>query len=132
MHKDKQAETENSELHARRKLLKMAAYVPPAILGVMIAGNKPAMAGKPPIPGSTKVCKGGGTIVISAGGTACCPCVPTDPKYDPYKCALKKCQLGNCAACPAVFVKKKHCKIAAAACGCTCVKDPVTKLWSCN
>lgn len=121
MHEDKQ--TDNSEMLARRKLLKMAAYVPPAILGVMIAGTKVAEAKKVP-PGGTKICSGG-PIVVSAGGTACCPCVPGDPKYNPVKCDKERCKLGNCAACRRlVFKKLKDCQKKQAICGGTCVESP--------
>jgi len=121
----------NNEQQARRKLLKMATYVPPAILGVMIGGNKIAEAGAPILPGQPKVCKGGGTIIVSANGNACCPCVQGDPKYDPVKCAWKKCEFGNCPACRQLPPKNmKQCAKVAAACGCTCTqagkKGPVT------
>jgi len=85
----------NNEQQARRNLLKMATYVPPAILGVMIGGNKIAEAGTGGA-GSTKQCKGGGTIVISANGNACCPCVKNP---NSKKCAEAKCKLGNTAFC---------------------------------
>ena len=119
MNKSTETSSMNNEQQARRNLLKMATYVPPAILGVMIGGNKIAEAGTP--AGQAKTCKGGGTIVISANGNACCPCVPTDPKFDPVKCAWTKCKLGNCPACRQVPPKgKKQCAKVAAACGCTC------------
>ncbi|RME83200.1 MAG: hypothetical protein D6771_06095 [Zetaproteobacteria bacterium] len=108
----------------RRRLLKGAAYVPPAMLGVMIAGAKVAEAAQV-LPGQTKVCKGGGTITVSAGGNACCPCVPGNPKYNPNKCELARCKLGNCAACKrAIFKNLKQCqkKTARAGCACTCTQ----------
>jgi len=111
----------SSEQEARRRLLKMAAYVPPAILGVMVSANV-SEAGAPVLPGQPKVCKGGGTIIVSAGGNACCPCVPTDPKYNPTKCTQKQCKLGNCPACKStVFKKLSDCtkKPAISAC-CVC------------
>ncbi|MDX8395500.1 MAG: hypothetical protein R8K22_03700 [Mariprofundaceae bacterium] len=107
----------NNEQEARRKLLKMATYVPPAILGVMIAGNKIAEAGTN--PGQNKVCDGGGTIIVSANGNACCPCVP-GPDFDANKCAWKKCKLGNCAACPPGPYNGGQCNKVASACACAC------------
>jgi len=118
----KQQEFSNDQI-ARRKLLSMAAYVPPAILGVMIAGNKVAEAGAK--LGQAKNCKGGGQIVVSAGGSACCPCVPGDPKYDPVKCDKERCKLGHCPSCAnKIFKKKKDCtkKVAKTGCPCTCTK----------
>jgi len=109
---------EDIDQAARRRLLKLAAYTPPAILGVMIAGTKLA-EGAPPL-GGTKNCRSG-QIVISAGGTACCPCVPGDRKYNPTKCAWKRCQYGSCSDCPpGPYFKRKDCQKVAAACGCTC------------
>jgi len=125
MNKPTETTAMNNEQQARRKLLKMATYVPPAILGVMIGGNKIAEAGTP--VGQAKTCKGGGAIIISANGNACCPCVPTDPKFDPVKCAWTKCKLGNCAACPpGPYTGAKQCGKVAAACGCAC-KNPAGK-----
>jgi len=86
----------NNEQQARRNLLKMATYVPPAILGVMIGGNKIAEAGTGGGGGGAKKCAGGGTIVISANGNACCPCVKN---HNSKKCAKAKCKLGNTAFC---------------------------------
>ncbi|MDQ6956793.1 MAG: hypothetical protein Q9M21_06305 [Mariprofundaceae bacterium] len=121
MNKSTETSNMNNEQQARRTLLKMATYVPPAILGVMIGGNKVAEAGA--ALGQPKTCGGGGTIIVSANGNACCPCVPTDPKFDPVKCAWKKCKLGNCPACRQYPpTKKDQCKKVAAACGCTCKK----------
>jgi len=129
----------NNEQQARRKLLKMATYVPPAILGVMISGNKIAQADAP--LGQPKTCKGGGTIIVSANGNACCPCVPSDPKYDPLKCAWKQCKLGNCSACRQFPPKNaQQCAKVAAACGCTCTKGNTKDnkkggkkgVWSCK
>jgi len=115
----KQQEFSNDQI-ARRKLLTLAAYVPPAILGVMIAGNKVAEAGA--TLGQTKKC-GGGQIIVSAGGNACCPCIPGDPKYNAVKCNETKCKLGNCAACKQlIFQSEGKCtaKMAVAGCACTC------------
>ena len=112
---------EKSESLGRRQLLKMAAYVPPAMLGVMIAGTK--MAEAAPRVGRTKHCGGGGMIVVSAGGNACCPCVPTSNQYNLNRCNLKRCQLGNCSSCSQVaFTSMRQCqqKIAQSGCACTC------------
>jgi len=121
-HKDTQTNEDsfNIEQEARRRLLKMAVYIPPAILGVMVSGNV-AHAGGGGI-GTTKKCGGGGTIIVSAGGNACCPCVSSDPNYNPIKCNQAKCKIGNCAACKTlIFAKKKDCLKKAATCG-TCVQ----------
>ncbi|MDX8404130.1 MAG: hypothetical protein R8K54_06960 [Mariprofundaceae bacterium] len=125
MSKENRTEEFSNDQIARRKLLTMAAYVPPAILGVMIAGNRVAEAG--PKPGTTKNCKGGGMITVSAGGNACCPCVPGSKKYNLAKCNKKRCELGNCSACKQlVFGKKKDCtkKVARSGCACSCVETP--------
>ena len=117
---DTQDNNLNTNLEARRRLLKMAAYVPPAMLGVMTNIGISEAGG-----GGTKKCGGGGAIVISAGGNACCPCVPTDPKYNPNKCNKKRCKLGYCPACKLiVFKSMKKCKSKVAAAGgcCTCTK----------
>jgi len=97
MNKSTETTNMNNEQQARRNLLKMATYVPPAILGVMIGGNKIAEAGTGGGGGGgTKKCAGGGTIVISANGNACCPCVKNP---NSKKCAKAKCKLGNTAFC---------------------------------
>jgi len=132
MNKPTETTPMNNEQQARRTLLKMATYVPPAILGVMIGGNKIAEAGGAAL-GQPKVCGGGGTIIISANGNACCPCVPTDPKFDPVKCAWKKCKLGNCPACRQFPPKDaKQCAKVAAACGCACSKGNKNGVWTCK
>ena len=113
----------NTNQEARRRLLKMAAYIPPAMLGVMTTMGVSEAGGVG--LGGTKNCGGGGTIVISAGGNACCPCVPTSPKYNPNKCNKKRCKLGYCPACKLiVFKSMKKCKKKVAAAGgcCTCTK----------
>jgi hypothetical protein len=107
----------------RRRLLKMAVYVPPVMLGVMSSIGT-SQAGGAQL-GTQKTCAGGGVIVVSAGGNACCPCVPTDPKYNPVKCNKKRCKLGYCPACKTiVFKSMKKCnkKVAAAGGCCTCTK----------
>jgi len=62
-----------NEREIRRKLIKTAVYVHPAILGVMMA--KPSELEVATV-GATKNCKGGGAIIVSANGNACCPCLP--------------------------------------------------------
>ncbi len=122
MGKEHKTETFNNDQIARRKLLQIAAYVPPAILGVMITGNNTVEAG-PLTLGGTQKCKTG-QITVSAGGSACCPCVPGDPKYNPATCNQKRCQLGHCPSCgQMVFPSQGSCNAAAAKspCPCTCV-----------
>ena len=110
------------EQAARRRLLKLAAYTPPAILGVMIVGSKVAEAARA-VPGATVNCQNG-QIVVSAGGSACCPCIPGDRKYNPTKCAWKRCSFGTCSACPpGPYTSQKDCNTVAAACGCNCVRS---------
>jgi len=104
MNKSTETSSMNNEQLARRKLLKMASYVPPAILGVMIGGNKIAEAENEGGGGGSKKCKGGGTIVISANGNACCPCVK---KPTGKKCKKAQCKLGNTASCKQEKKKKK-------------------------
>ena len=117
----KQQEFSNDQI-ARRKLLGMVAYAPPAILGVMMASSNEASADS---LGQSKKCKGGGSIIVSAGGNACCPCVPGDPKYNPDKCNKERCEFGNCASCKLlVFNKKSDCNkmVNKSGCPCSCVK----------
>lgn len=126
-------QTPDIEQAARRRLLKMAAYVPPAILGVMIAGNKIAESA-PLVVGATKNCRSG-QIVVSAGGSACCPCIPGDPKYNPTQCSWKRCQLGTCSACPpGPYTNQRDCTTVATACGCNCVRTRSGRNWiyNCN
>lgn len=113
-----------SEQQGRRQLLKIAAYVPPAMLGVMISANKMAEAATG--IGSSQNCGGGITIVVSAGGMACCPCVPTSKKYNLNTCNLTRCQLGNCTACSQVaFTSTRQCARTVAQGGCACVCTPI-------
>jgi len=122
MKNEHEAESFSNDQIARRKLLQLASYVPPAILGVMIAGTKVAEAAGG--IGTTKKCKTG-TITVSAGGSACCPCVPGDPKYNPATCNQKKCQLGHCPSCgQQIYTSQGACKAAAAKtpCACTCTQ----------
>jgi len=114
----------NTEQQSRRDLLRMSAYIPPAMLGVMIAGNKIARAAT--TVGRTKNCGAGGTIVVSAGGMACCPCVPTSNQYNLNRCNLTRCQLGHCASCKLVaFSSVNQCKQKVARGGCTCTCTPI-------
>ncbi len=96
MNKEREGTPMGNEQLTRRKLLKMGAYVPPAILGVMIGGNKITEAGTGIGVGGAKKCKGGGTIVVSANGNACCPCLANPAGKS---CAKAKCELGNTAFC---------------------------------
>lgn len=106
------------EDRARRRLLKLGVYVPPAILGVMIPTHANA---------ATVKCGNLGLITISASGNACCPCVrrPTD-----QACKDARCFLGNCAECRPRWRRKNDCDKQAAACGCTCVKQG--QWWVCQ
>jgi len=120
---DKKNEEFSNDQIARRKLLQLAAYTPPAILGVMMADTQVAEAAKAGV-GSTKRCRSG-QITVSAGGSACCPCVPGDPKYNPTTCNQKRCQLGHCASCgQLVFPNKGKCNSVAkkSPCPCNCTK----------
>lgn len=122
MENEQKTEPFSNDQIARRKLLQIAAYVPPAILGVMIAGNQVAEADSG--VGTTKKCKTG-SITVSAGGSACCPCIPGDPKYNPTTCNMKRCQLGNCPSCGTIIYSNKgQCNSAAkkTPCACTCVQ----------
>jgi hypothetical protein len=127
------------EQQARRHLLKLAAYVPPAILGAMVLGPGIARAerGGGGI-GTTKHCSGGTTIVVSASGNACCPCVPSSSQYNPNTCNQKKCQLGNCSACKQLtFTSRSQCQRTTATCGaCTCTQtgggDHGSHFWVCQ
>jgi len=84
---DSEQTEQTTEQTARRRLLKLAGYVPPALLGAMVL-NTPAMAAKPP-PGK---CKSGG-LLISAPAGSCCPCLPIADKYNPKNCCKKHCLL---------------------------------------
>lgn len=61
-----------NDFEARRRLLKLGAYVPPAILGMMIMGQRSAWAsgGK-----GGKGGKGGGGHGASCNPSACSPCI---------------------------------------------------------
>jgi hypothetical protein len=124
MSKEKKTEEFSNDQIARRKLLSIAAYVPPAILGVMIAGNKVAEAAPQGI-GSTINCQGGGMITISAGGSACCPCVPASNQYNPTRCTRERCEFGHCPSCGLMtFNSQGQCNSqnAKTPCACTCTQ----------
>jgi len=83
---------QTTEQRARRRLLKMAGYVPPALLGVMLL-NKPAIAAGAP-PGMCSLSGGGGFVSAPAG--SCCPCVPISTEYNPQKCCKNYCDPVQC------------------------------------
>lgn len=116
----------DKEFAARRRLLKAAAYSPPAILGAMIAvpGIVHASGDDKKDGGGGAVDCGGGSVVISAGGNACCPCVPSSPQYNPTTCAWERCKQGNCSACPSgPYTSSSQCQIVSHACSCHCKKS---------
>jgi len=81
---------------SRRIFLKKGKYIPPVILGVVTLGNHPLAAVPLNNNNNKKLRKEkcqSGIIVISAGGNACCPCVPNDPKYNPKKCNQERQEL---------------------------------------
>ncbi len=79
---------QTTEQTARRRLLKLAGYVPPALLGAMILNSKPALA----VPPAGKCAIGGGGFVSAPAGS-CCPCLPIATKYSPSKCCKDHCLL---------------------------------------
>ena len=85
--------------------------------------------------GSTKDC-GNGHIVVSAGGSACCPCVKSSPQYNPTTCNQQKCQLGDCSACgQLVFSNQGQCKQVTAnchSCNCTRIGHGHEQFWICQ
>jgi hypothetical protein len=96
----KQDEQVTPEFLARRRLLAASVYVPPAVMGVMVAGSTPAQA----------AVVGGVTIPISATSNACGPCAnviavvpPALPNpADIIKCLEKQCK-NTCVNC-GIFV----------------------------
>ncbi|MDT8376654.1 MAG: hypothetical protein RQ867_07955 [Mariprofundaceae bacterium] len=80
---------QTAEQRARRRLLKMAGYVPPVLLGVMLL-NRPAEAA----PG----CPTGGGGSVSAPAGSCCPCVPAATAYNPRRCCRDYCDPAACDA----------------------------------
>ena len=113
---------QTTEQIARRRLLKLAGYVPPALLGAMML-SRPANADPKPPPGK---CRSGG-VLISAPAGSCCPCLPAADKYKPKDCCKKHCLLCD------VYVQskgygKKECKNVNKWCGfvpagCNCCID---------
>jgi len=83
---------QTTEQIARRRLLQMASYVPPALLGAMLL-NRPAIAAAVP-PGQ---CASGG-LLISAPAGSCCPCLPAADTYNPKKCCKNHCDPAGCDA----------------------------------
>jgi hypothetical protein len=109
---NKTSTDENIE-QARRRLLKLGVYTPPAILGSMLAPVSASAA--------TMVCNGT-TYTISATTTACCPCVQN---INSWQCRQAQCALGNCKACGNTnfFFSQQDCQnFASGPCanGCTC------------
>lgn len=113
-----QTEQISTEQQARRRLLKMGMYVPPAILGVMTIRPEAAEA-------ATITC-GGVVYTVSACGVSCCPCATS---FNSNSCKESNCDAGCCARCPktynsTVFATLAECEAAVAfnTCGCTCKK----------
>ena len=114
---------QTTEQIARRRLLKMASYVPPVLLGVALL-NKPAIAAAPATKCPTQL----GTFVSAPAGS-CCPCVPIATKYNPQACCKNYC---DPAACD-VYVQAsgygaRQCKNVTSWCGttpagCNCCLD---------
>ena len=103
----------------RRKLLKAGAYVPPAILGIMLTSSD---------ADAVTINCGGALITVSATGNACCPCVTN---INSQKCRNEQCWLGNCVKCKKQgWGRKANCLKQAAACGCVCKK--VGRKWKCQ
>lgn len=109
----------DTEMLARRKLLKMSVYVPPAILG--------AMTVQPTTSEAATITCGGVPYTVSACGVACCPCA-TNPNSN--NCKDAQCQAGCCFSCAnkitASYATQAECDAAAASFGacmvCTCTQ----------
>jgi hypothetical protein len=135
----KQDEQATPDFLARRRLLAASVYVPPAIMGVMVAGSTPAQA----------AVVGNVTVPISATSNACGPCnkvinagAAATPA-DIIKCLEKQCKkmcincgifVGNpqlwpgkttCDKCTEVI--KKGCALPAACSVCTCTNKNANK-----
>ncbi len=117
----------------RRKLLQASVYMPPVILGSMVATPRTVMGAI----GATKTCKmlvGPPVIItISSGTNACCPCILGSKKYNAKKCGKKQCQLSCGVNCPPGVLAKIKCKKFCKTCGftpagckapCTCIPHP--------
>ncbi len=127
-HHTKEDKLDNTQL-ARRRLLKAGVYMPPAILGVMLASPKNAEA-------VTVDCGGGVLITISAWSTACCPCASS---INSAACKSAQCLLGNCAKCApnTKYATKQECvqyQDSPCAAGCKCVNIVKGKnnYWQCQ
>jgi len=87
----------SSEQLARRRLLKTAVYVPPAILGSMMVSPSIAEAVVVTLPG-------GGTYTVSALTSTCVPCTKTmngtGTPADALNCLKDQCK-NNCINCDA-------------------------------
>jgi len=89
-------QTDESALLARRRLLKLAAYVPPAIVGMAIVGSAANAA---------HASSGHGGTVGSCMPSACQPCIDSDDddSYNgkhPHDDDVRACKIGK--------TKKKH------------------------
>jgi len=102
--------------NVRRKLLKAVVYVPPVILGAMIATPRNAM-------GATVNCRmggrrgGGGSVLItiSSGTNACCPCVAGARDYNERNCCRASCGTN----CPGGSLRRVRCRDFCRDCGFT-------------
>lgn len=140
MSKESDIKEQHSDLPGRRRLLKMVAYVPPAILGVMVMKPESSEGAQLLPIGSLLSCTlpGGGIFNgrVSAAGNACCPCV-TNPTGN--QCLAARCQLGNCPACNQLVANNpnaENCRKAATTCGgnvppCNCTWDARRNRWRC-
>ncbi len=123
----------------RRKLLKAAVYMPPIILGSMVATPRTVMGGGLGKPDNCKVPKGAPriSIIISTGTNACCPCQRKSLEFDPVKCGMAQCIKSCGVNCTPTAIAnivaqgecKDFCKVCgtipanmAGPCGCTCNK----------
>ena len=121
----------NKEANAvRRKLLKAAVYMPPVILGSMVASPRKVEAIGPWIPptdpvGTTLNCTlfSGAvvTIVVSSGTNACCPCVPNYAAIGDQVaiCNRKRCELSCGTNCAPGVLQQVRCKDFCKTCGFT-------------
>ncbi len=78
-------ESADEAMRARRRLLKLGAYVPPAVLGMMILGGLPRNAE---------------AVVGSCAPSACQPCIDmNNPNLPPKKRNKKRKQCNKKRAC---------------------------------
>ena len=81
----REASPVDEELRARRRLLKLGAYVPPAVLGMMILGGLPRNAE---------------AVVGSCAPSACQPCIDmNNPALPPAKRNKKRRKCNKKRAC---------------------------------